>query len=203
MCPVCPLLFREVLLLCPPPIRAIFPHMISSLGSAIRDYFDFLTKNSLKTMWTRIRRQDVPWLVQLSVYGFCGLLATVVAVGQVVLLSKYVIPAYEGMIVHGATITDDLRAKNLLINNTIAFFTTNVFVYYMNVLLVFKRGRHHPWMEFLFFTLINGGGFIISQIAGPWLIHQFGIPTNVAIFTNAVVSAFINFVARKFFVFKG
>lgn len=177
--------------------------MISSLGTAIRDAIDFLTKNSLKTMWSRIRTQDVPWLIQLSVYGFCGVVATVVSVGQVVLLSKYVIPAYEGMIVNGEPISHELRAKNLLINNTIAFFTTNVIVYYMNVLLVFKRGRHHPWMEFLYFTLINGGGFVISQIAGPWLIHQFGVRTNIAIFTNAVVSAFINFVARKFFVFKG
>jgi hypothetical protein len=177
--------------------------MISSLGSAIRDFFDFLKQNSLKTMWTRIRRQDVPWLVQFSIYGFCGVMATVVSVGQIMFLSKFVIPAYEGMMVNGAVITDELRARNLLYNNTIAFFTTNVFVYYMNVLLVFKRGRHHPWMEFFYFTLVNFICFAIAQIAGPWLVHRFGIPTNVAIFTNAVVAAFINFVARKFFVFKG
>lgn len=177
--------------------------MSSPLGTAFRDFFEFFTKNDLKTIWARIRRQDMPWMVQLSIYGFCGVLATVVSVGQVVLLSKHVIPAYEGMIVDGAPITDSLRAKNLLINNTIAFFTTNVMVYFLNVLLVFKRGRHHPWAEFFYFTLINGAGFVVSQIAGPWLIHRFGVPTNVAIFTNAVVSALINFVARKFFVFKG
>ncbi|HSI62527.1 MAG TPA: GtrA family protein [Candidatus Saccharimonadia bacterium] len=177
--------------------------MISSLGSAIRDFFDFLKQNSLKTMWTRIRRQDVPWLVQLAVYGFCGVMATVVSVGLVILLGLYAIPAFDDMIVDGAPITDKLRARNLLINNTIAFFPTNVFVFYMNVLLVFKRGRHHPWLEFFFFTLINFGGFALSQIAGPWLVSQFGIPTSVAIFTNAVFAALINFVARKFFVFKG
>jgi hypothetical protein len=187
----------------PAPISSILPHMISSLGSAIRDFFDFVWLNSPKEMWTRIRKQDVPWLVQFSIYGFCGVMATVVSVGQVVILSKYVIPAYEGMIVNGELITDGLRAKNLLYNNTIAFFTTNVFVYYMNVLLVFKRGRHHPWMEFFYFTLVNFVCFAISQIAGPWLVKHFGIPTNVAIFTNAVVAAFINFLARKFFVFKG
>ena len=177
--------------------------MISALGSSFRDYFDFLTKNSLSTMWRRIRAQDVPWMIQLSGYGFCGLMATVVGVGQVVLLSKFVIPAYEGMMVNGELITDSIRSRNLLINNTISFLTTNVFVYYMNVLLVFKRGRHSPWREFGYFTLINGVSFGISQIAGPWLVHQFGVRTNIAIFTNAVVSAFINFVARKFFVFKG
>jgi putative flippase GtrA len=141
--------------------------------------------------------------VQLAVYGFCGVLATVVAVMQIVILSKTIIPAYEGMIVDGVTITDDLRAKNLLINNTISFVTTNVFAYFLNVMLVFKRGRHHPWMEFLYFTLINGISFTLSQVAGPWLVHRFGVPTNLAIFTNTVFAAAINFVARKFFVFKG
>jgi putative flippase GtrA len=177
--------------------------MISSLGSAIRDYFDFLWLNSPKEMWRRIRTQDVPWLIQLSVYGFCGVLATVMSVGIVILLGLYVIPAFDDMIVDGAPITDKLRSRNLLINNTIAFFPTNVFVFYINVLLVFKRGRHHPWMEFLFFTLINFGGFALSQIAGPWLVRQFGIATSIAIFTNAIFAALINFVARKFFVFKG
>ena len=109
----------------------------------------------------------------------------------------------RNMIVDGAPITDSLRAKNLLINNTISFFTTNVFVYFANILLVFKRGRHHPWMEFFYFTAINGISFVLSQIAGPWLIHKFGVPTNVAIFTNMVFAAVINFIARKFFIFHG
>ena len=145
----------------------------------------------------------MPWIAQLAVYGLCGIAATVVGVGQVVILSKTVIPAYEGMVVDGVTITDTLRAKNLLINNTISFFTTNVFAYFLNVAVVFKRGRHHPWIEFFFFTLINAISFVLSQIAGPWLVHRFGVPTNLAILTNAVFAALINFVARKFFVFKG
>jgi putative flippase GtrA len=163
----------------------------------------FFFKQSPSVVWRRIRERDMPWIVQLAVYGFCGVLATVVAVTQIVILSKTVIPAYEGMMVDGAAISDDLRAKNLLINNTISFLTTNVFVYFMNVMLVFKRGRHHPWMEFLYFTVINGLSFGLSQVAGPWLVHQFGVGTNVAIATNTVFAALINFVARKFFVFKG
>ncbi len=169
----------------------------------IAEVITFFFNQSPATVWRRLRARDMPWMVQLAVYGFCGVLATVVSVGQVVALSSTVIPAYEGMVVDGELMTDTLRARNLLINNTIAFFTTNVFVYFMNVLLVFKRGRHHPWMEFFWFTLINGVSFTLSQVAGPWLVHQFGVATNVAIFTNTVFAALINFVARKFFVFKG
>jgi putative flippase GtrA len=171
--------------------------------SLVSELFAFFFKQSPSVIWRRIRSQDMPWIVQLAIYGFCGVLATVVSVTQVVILSKTIIPAYEGMMVDGEAMTDALRAKNLLINNTISFFTTNVFVYFMNVMLVFKRGRHHPWMEFFYFTLINGLSFGLSQIAGPWLVHQFGVGTNIAIFTNTVFAALINFLARKFFVFKG
>ena len=171
--------------------------------SLVSELFAFFLKQPPSVVWRRIRERDMPWIAQLAVYGLCGIAATVVGVGQVVILSKTVIPAYEGMVVDGVTITDTLRAKNLLINNTISFFTTNVFAYFLNVAVVFKRGRHHPWIEFFFFTLINAISFVLSQIAGPWLVHRFGVPTNLAILTNAVFAALINFVARKFFVFKG
>ena len=171
--------------------------------SQIADVFAFFLKQSPATIWRRLRARDMPWMVQLCVYGFCGVLATVVGVGQIVLLSKTLIPAYEGMLVDGEPITDALRARNLLINNSISFFTTNVFAYALNVLLVFKRGRHHPWVEFFWFTLINAISFGLSQVAGPWLVHRFGVPTNLAIFSNTVFAALINFVARKFFVFQG
>lgn len=173
------------------------------ISTAIKETYQFLRENSLKQTFSHIRQRNVPWLLQLTIYGFCGVLATVVSVGQIVILSKTIIPAYEGMIVNGQVIDDALRARNLLINNTIAFLTTNVFVYFINILLVFKQGRHHPLLEFLFFTLINAISFIISQIAGPWLVHQFGIATNIAIFSNTFFSAIVNFLARKFFVFKG
>lgn len=173
------------------------------MTSSIKEAFDFLTKNDLRTIFTRIRERDLPWILQLGVYGFCGILATVVGVGTIVILSKTIIPAYEGMLVDGVPISKELRAKNLLINNTISFLLTNFFVYFMNVLLVFKRGRHKPWVEFLFFTLINGISFLISQAAGPLLVKHFNLPTNIAIFSNTVAAALINFVARKFFVFKG
>jgi putative flippase GtrA len=173
------------------------------MGRWIKEVLEFFFKQRPAEVWRRLRARDMPWTVQLAVYGACGVLATVVSVGQVVLLSKTVIPAYEGMVVDGEPMTDSLRARNLLVNNTIAFLTTNVFVYFINVLLVFKRGRHHPWVEFFWFTVVNSISFALSQVAGPLLVRQFGVPTNLAILTNAVFAAAINFVARKFFVFKG
>ena len=45
-------------------------------------------------------------------------------------------------------------------------------------------------------------GIGISQFAGPWLVHQYGLPTWVAIITNIGASILLNFAIRKFFVFK-
>ena len=171
--------------------------------SALSDSLDFLRKNDFKTILARIRERNVPGLIQFAVYSMCGGLATVVFLGTVVILSKKFIPAYEGMIVNGEVISDSLRAKNLLINNTIAFFLANIVAYVTNILFVFKGGRHHPVLEFLYFTLVSGVAFAISQIAGPWLVKEFGVPTNVAILTNLVTSMLLNFAGRKFFVFKG
>lgn len=169
----------------------------------IQETLTFCFRTPFKEIIQRIKNRELPWMVQLGLYGLCGVLATVVSVGIIVLLSKTIIPAYEGMIVNGEPLTKELRARNLLINNGISFFLTNFFVYYLNVMFVFKRGRHNPWMEFLYFTLINLIAFVVSQIAGPELVRRFDIPTNIAIFSNTVAAALINFVARKFFVFKG
>jgi putative flippase GtrA len=172
------------------------------MKSSISDAIDFLRTNDLKTILSRIRERRVPIVIQIGVYGMCGGLATVVFLAIVVTLSKTAIPAYEGMIVDGQPITDGIRAKNLLINNTIGFLIANVVAYVTNILFVFQGGRHHPVMEFFYFTLISTIGFAISQVAGPWLVNQFGVPTNVAILTNTIASMMINFVCRKFFVFK-
>ncbi len=107
------------------------------------------------------------------------------------------------IVIHGALITDSERAKDLLINNCIGFVLANVVAYVSNVMFVFKQGRHHPMIEFLYFTLVSGISFGISQIAGPWLVQRWGVPTNLAILTNLVASMMLNFVGRKFFVFKG
>ena len=68
---------------------------------------------------------------------------------------------------------------------------------------MFETGRHHPVIEFFYFTAVSAVSFVISLIAGPWLVSHYGISTKLAMFTNVIASALLNFVFRKFFVFKG
>jgi putative flippase GtrA len=197
---------------------------LASMTSALSESLAFLRQNDLKTIFARIKTRDVPGLIQFALYTFCGGIATASFLGIVVVLSKTLIPAYENTFVAGESvkffgydlcwlapvkgavnalaINDGIRAKNLLVNNCIAFLITNVIAYVTNVLIVFKSGRHHPVIEFLMFTLISSISFGISQSAGPYLVQKFGLPTNLAILSNVAASILLNFAGRKFFVFK-
>ncbi len=57
-------------------------------------------------------------------------------------------------------------------------------------------------MEFIYFSLISTLGFVIGLAVGPMLIQIYGINTLVAQLALVVASAMVNFVCRKFFVFK-
>lgn len=173
------------------------------MTSAISETLSFLRENKLKVILARIRERNVPALVQFFVYGLCGGLATFIFLSIVLILSRTLIPAYEGMMLNGHLITDQERAHDLFINNCIAFGIANIVGYITNVMFVFKSGRHHPMLEFFYFTFFNLISFTISQLAGPWLIRAYGVPTNVAILSNVAASVLLNFVLRKFFVFKG
>lgn len=172
------------------------------MPSAISESIDFLLGNDVKTILSRIRRRKVPPLIQFGVYGICGGLATLVYLATSLILSCTLIPAMDGMIVNGAPITDALRARNLLINNCFAFAVANVVAYVSNILFVFETGRHHPVLEFVYFTAVSFLSFGISQIAGPWLVSHFGVSTKFALLSNVIASALLNFVFRKYIVFK-
>ncbi|MBP6785785.1 MAG: hypothetical protein KA152_18470 [Verrucomicrobiales bacterium] len=53
------------------------------MPALISELFTFFFRQHPSEIWTRVRERDVPWIVQLALYGFCGVLATVVAVTQV------------------------------------------------------------------------------------------------------------------------
>lgn len=172
------------------------------IRTSLIEALDFLRSHPLREILNRIGRREVPWLVQFSVYAACGVVSALLFVTQVVLLSRWFLPAFEGMEVDGQAITQELRARNLFLNNSIAFVSTNLFTYFVNVRLVFKQGRHGVLTEFLFFTAVNLASFLLSQVAGPLLVREWNLPTSVAIATNAVAALLINFASRKFLIFQ-
>ena len=170
--------------------------------SLIHETISFVRSNDAGTIRVRILERRVPPLVQFGLYIVCGVLATATYIAVTVGLSSTVFPAMDGMTVNGAPITDALRARNLLISNCFSFLVSNLVAYVTNALVVFRTGRHHRVVEFAMFTAVNGLSFGVSQLAGPFLVQQFGISTATAMLTNVVASALLNFAFRKAFVFK-
>ncbi len=144
---------------------------------------------------------------QLIKYAICGGLSTVVMVSILAILNvKY--PLYVSKTQHNP----EVLAYHTNVFNTIAFIPATLVAYFTNRFLVFTPGRYHFLLEFFIFTLIS----IISYIGGyfgcEWIIEkiessiQIGTiqitPSLMGSATFAVSSALINFVCRKFFIFR-
>ena len=148
-------------------------------------------------------------LAQFIKYGVAGATATVLHIIVFFLLSWKVFPALAaddvfvrifGLDVQ--VITDALRARNCMINNTITFFFTNLIAYVLNILCVFKRGRHHIVVEILLFYAVSAVSLVIGTSLMGFLISCFGMQTTYAFGANIVVSVMINYAMRKFVIFK-
>ena len=68
---------------------------------------------------------------------------------------------------------------------------------------MFTPGRHHWLVEYALF--LAGSGFaILCGSAAIWTLVRFhGMQTTYSFVINVLVSVAVNFVVRKFFVFKG
>jgi putative flippase GtrA len=141
--------------------------------------------------------RDTHPALQFLKYGFCG--AGAFVTHQLVWLAcaTWVFPALS------SDLPDETRALNSTLSNGIAFVFSNTFAYVTNVLWVFTSGRHSRLWEFLYFTMVSSISFAGGLAAGPVLIALLGINSFVAQFTMAFTAAMINFICRKFFVFKG
>jgi putative flippase GtrA len=164
---------------------------IRSIGDAWRFYREH-------GLWKAMHSKDAPWIIQFGKYGLCGAAALVVHNAIVIWLSHTsFLPAVESLVDDR-----DIRARNQFINNLIAFPFGTLAAYTTNALWVFTGGRHSRRREFIYFTVIGLASFLAGLAAGPLLVKLFGVPFTVAQLGFVVSSALVNFLARKFFVFK-
>jgi putative flippase GtrA len=148
-------------------------------------------------------------LIQFLKYGIAGGLATLVHIGLFYWMAMRWFPALNehdvlASLLHLSVpeVSQGIRARNSMIDNTVAFLFSNLTAYIINIAWVFERGRHHPAMEFLFFYAVSGVSILIGSVLMGALIHSFGMTTTAAFFANVFVSLMINFVLRKHVIFK-
>lgn len=163
----------------------------------IRLGWAFFRENDLRSVLRHVTSKEAHPFLQFVKYGLCGALSVVIHTIVFALLSHWLNPAVD------LDLGDTVRARRATVNNGIAFLFSNLTAYYTNVKWVFVQGRHRPWQEFLLFTGVSAVSFSAGILLVPLLIKGFGMHTWIAQGAFVFTSALVNYVCRKFIVFRG
>lgn len=153
-------------------------------------------------------RQHGP-LVQFIKYAIAGGIATGVHVCVFCFCASRILPALApgdwlaGLLhLQVVSLSDAIRARNAVIDTVIAFIFSNLTAYLINIFWVFESGRHNRLVELGLFYLVSGVSTGIGSALMGFLIDKFGISTAMGFGVSVVVSLMINFVLRKYVIFK-
>ena len=149
-------------------------------------------------------------VVQFIKYGLAGGIATVVHIFVFHLVAWKVFPSLGKddfvVVMLGLSVVEvDVasRSINSMLSNFIAFICGNFTAYILNILYVFKAGRHNRFVEIVLFYLVSGTSALVGTALMGLLIRLYGLQTTYAFVANMVSAVAINYVMRKYFIFKG
>lgn len=100
-------------------------------------------------------------------------------------------------------VAEGVRTLNFILGNIAAFMVSNMTAYILNILFVFKSGKHNRWKELGLFYLVSGISVGLGVLIGAVLIQGFGMSTTSSYVAKAISTTLINYAARKFFIFNG
>jgi putative flippase GtrA len=149
-------------------------------------------------------------VLQFFKYSLCGSAAMGVDVITFFLSAWLLFPALTendvlvrlfGMQVE--PVPEHVRTLHFCIGNGLAFAGSNLTAYVLNVLFVFRAGRHGRWTELGLFYLVSGISVGLGVLVGVVLIEGFGLSTSFSYAAKAVSTTLINFAARKYIIFHG
>ena len=166
--------------------------------------------NSMRNLLKQFTGREHTPLIQFIKYAISGGIATAVHISLFYLCAYKLMPALspQDPVAHAlhlsvVTVSDAVRARNSMIDNGAAFVFSNLTAYLLNIFWVFKSGRHHWLVEIGLFYLVSGISVVIGSSVMGYLINHFGMLTTVAFGANILTSLLINFVLRKYVIFKG
>lgn len=175
----------------------------ASFMKSVTGSWKFIRTQGLRE--TMISR-DVPPLIQFFKYGFCGCIALLLHSLIVYSLGLTISPAI------GDSIPRELKESNAMLNNSIAFFPSNIAAYVLNATFVFTPGRHSKRKEISLFFFISALSFSAGHLT-IWAIFRStdmnyepgSYQQNIEHLVNlgfVISSVLVNFVCRKFIVFQ-
>ena len=89
------------------------------------------------------------------------------------------------------------------VNTAIGFVFANIFCWLMNRRFVFKAGKYSWQKELVLFFSVSALATVFALWIMKFLIDTMGVSTSFALVVEVISSFLINFVIRKFFIFKG
>ena len=148
--------------------------------------------------------------MQFIKYGMCGCTALAVDMVIAFLVAWLWLPALNGdelfvkwFGLHVDPVSEATRITNFVIGSILAFLLSNLVAYILNVLFVFKTGKHSRWKEIGMFYLVSGVSVGIGVAIGASLIPWLGLPYDYSYIAKAISTTLINYVARKYLIFNG
>ncbi len=158
----------------------------------------------------RFLSHDSGPFAQFVKYGAIGVASTLVQMAVFYLLASTVCKclgpddkAVKWLGLPFVEIPDWVRSLRFAVDTAIGFSVANVFCWLMNRAFVFRPGKFAWYKEFgMFFGAAACAMAVATWFAGM-LICWIRLQSTVALLVEVVVSFAVNFVARKFFIFKG
>jgi len=147
---------------------------------------------------------------QFVKYGTNGVIATYVQTCTFYLLGATCLMclgaddwAVKGLGLPSAAVSDGVRAWRFAAATAVGFVVANVVCWLMNRWCVFKPGKYVWYVELGLFFSASTLATVVALGLSSALIRWAGLMTTAAVFIEIVVSFFVNFFVRKFFIFKG
>jgi len=166
----------------------------------------------LPAWWRAVFSRRKHPVLQFVRYGLAGVAAMAANLGAFVFCELVVFPvpleaeARElswsdiGQLIE--ILRNDIRVANFIKSNVVAFLAANTVAYVLNFLWVFESGRHSRTLEIFLFLTVSLLSFILGTLLASIAINQ-GIHTYIAKGADVITAILVNYVCRKFLVFKG
>lgn len=167
----------------------------------------------MKRLLIQFTQREAHPAIQFIKYGIAGGIAT--ATHQIIFffLSLTVLPAMGTTGLDG-WILDFLNMEvvevpprtaqlHYVINNVIGFTLANFVAYIINFHWVFHPGRHSRAIEITLFFIVSIVSFLVGTLIGVMIMQYFAGATVISQICNVFAAVMINYVCRKYIVFKG
>ena len=149
-------------------------------------------------------------LVQFVKYALCGVVATGVDMGVFYLMSWAFLPALRAndpvvrwFRLRVRPVAESQRSRRFVINTLVAFCFSNITAYVLNILWVFQAGKYAWWVELGMFYAASGASIALGTTLGWAMIRWFKLSTSASYLGKLAAALLLNFVCRKFIIFRG